>query len=70
MSRDTHTALVAVQAQCRECAWTSEARNAVGVAARHHDAHGHTVDVDVTRSITYGDPNAAPPGQLQIGDPA
>lgn len=66
MSRDTTTALLAVAAQCQECAWASESRNAVGVAARHHDAHGHTVTVEVTRSITYGDPNAVPPGQLQL----
>ncbi len=34
--------------------------NAQGVAARHHDATGHTTWVDVYMSITYGDKNNAP----------
>jgi len=31
--------------------------NAQGVAARHHDATGHTTWADVTLMIRYGDDN-------------
>ena len=49
-----------VIAGCFQCngsdaLWTSP--NAQGVAARHHDATGHTTWVDVNLSITYGDKN-------------
>lgn len=51
---------------CFECngsdaIWTSA--NAQGVAARHHDATGHTTWVDITMSIRYGarSAGAAPP---------
>lgn len=47
-----------VFAGCFECNgheqiwWT---KNAQGVAARHHDATGHTTWVEVNMSIKYGD---------------
>lgn len=68
MSRQTTSGLIAVRAECQGCPWSSEARNAVGNAAKHHDATGHTVNVDVTRAITYGDPSAPPPGQDRLVD--
>lgn len=47
-----------VFAGCFECngsdfIWSS--KNAQGVAARHHDATGHTTWVEVNMSIKYGD---------------
>lgn len=47
-----------VSAGCHQCGgteplWTG--KNAQGVAARHHDATGHTTWVDVYMTITYGE---------------
>lgn len=41
-----------VQCHGGDCHWFG--KNAQGVAARHHDATGHTVIVDVHMSIRYG----------------
>ena len=47
-----------VRAGCFDC-WGSDAHwtsnNAQAVAARHHDATGHSTWVDVGMSIRYGD---------------
>lgn len=56
-----------VLAECQGCSWTSAAPNALGNAARHHDAHGHRVLTTVTVRITYGD-SAPPPGQVELDD--
>lgn len=40
-------------ASCDDCGWELHSRNALGVAARHHDATGHTVRVEVIRSVIY-----------------
>ena len=49
-------------AGCFDC-WGSDghwfAKNAQGVAARHHDATGHTTWADVTLSIQYGEKSDA-----------
>lgn len=66
MSRDTRSIVTDVIAECRGCPWESTAGNALGNAARHHDASGHVVAVSITRLVTYGDPSATPPGQLTI----
>lgn len=47
-----------LSAGCFQCngslpLWTQ--KNAQGVAARHHDATGHTTWVDVNMGIRYGD---------------
>ena len=47
-----------VSAGCFECHGSDpmwRGPNAQGVAARHHDAHGHTTWCDVYMSIRYGD---------------
>ena len=47
-----------VFAGCFECKGSEAiwwAKNAQGVAARHHDATGHTTWVEVAMSIKYGD---------------
>lgn len=55
--RNTYTSRT-LFAGCFECSG-SEARwfgpNSQGVAARHHDATGHTTWVDIAMSIRYGD---------------
>ena len=40
-------------ASCEDCGWELHGHNALGVAARHHDATGHTVHVEVVRSVVY-----------------
>lgn len=68
MSRDTNAATLAAAADCQACPWRTTGNGALGNAARHHDATGHAVTVDVTRRITYGDPTAAAPGQTSLLD--
>lgn len=46
--------LVHALAQCRHCDKSWESRNAMGVAARHHQATGHTVIVEVCYAHFYG----------------
>ena len=59
VARGTATTLSEVLAECQGCAWTSTTRNSLGLAARHHDATGHVVRTDVTRTVVYGDTDAA-----------
>jgi len=66
MSRPTSSTLHTIDAACAGCNWTSQARNALATAALHHDHTGHTININLTRRITYGDPHATPPGQLTI----
>lgn len=51
--RTTHTGILGIVAECRDCGWVSEAKNATGNAARHADATGHEVHVVQTVGITY-----------------
>lgn len=57
MARDTRTGLADVRAGCFTCAgleamWTG--KNAMGVAARHHDSTGHPTWCDQLISVRYG----------------
>ncbi len=38
--------LVAAMAWCQDCKWTAESRNAMGIAAIHHNKTGHYVIVE------------------------
>lgn len=51
--RTTHTGLAGASAECMDCAWELEARNALGSAARHADTYGHTVHVKQTNTVIY-----------------
>jgi hypothetical protein len=42
--------------QCNGSESIWHGKNAQGVAARHHDAHGHTTWVAVSMMVWYGDP--------------
>lgn len=66
MSRQTTTSTTRLEARCLACQWTTSANNGLGNAARHHDATGHPVHVEVDRTITYGNPAAPPPGQTTM----
>ena len=68
MVRQAHTQTIRLDAHCRDCEWKTEAHNGMGNAARHHDATGHTVLVEVDRLVVYGDPSTVPPGQTSLLD--
>ena len=57
--RVRYTGITAVIAGCRVCSpdgsATWESKNAQAVAARHHDATGHTTWVNSILSIQYGE---------------
>jgi len=66
--RPTSAGLLGVNALCRECGWHSQARNAQGNAARHYDATKHTVDVESTMAVTYGNTDASHPHEREGGE--
>lgn len=51
--RTTHSGVLGVVAECRDCDWESEAKNALGNAAQHADRTGHTVHVEQMIGVTY-----------------
>lgn len=52
-------------AECRECPWRCEEKNALAVGARHHDSTGHFVYIEQTRFVQYGE-DKPPPGQMTL----
>lgn len=46
--------------QCNGNEYIWDAKNAQGVAARHHDATGHTTWVEVHMGIRYGEDKEPP----------
>lgn len=66
MTRETTTSRASYSATCLGCGWKSSAVNAMGNAARHHDATGHPVTVDTARTVFFGDPDTPHPGQTTI----
>jgi len=54
--------LIRAYAVCCDCGWELEARNAMGVAAKHHYKTGHEVQVEMTYSQIFGyNPNRYKP---------
>lgn len=43
------------EAWCWECGFHTHGKNALGLAAQHHDRTGHYITIDVSGSISYGD---------------
>lgn len=62
MSAGTYTGILGVIAECRDCGWSSEARNAMGNAKQHADRYGHNVWVEQTIGVSYNDPRARTEG--------
>lgn len=54
MSRKTFSGLLDISADCEDCSWKSNARNALGSAAQHSDKYGHFVRVEQTIGVAYG----------------
>lgn len=69
MSRQTTVGRADYFVECHGCDWTASTANAMGLAARHHDATGHAVRIETNRVVIYGDPRAPAPGQeaLELG---
>lgn len=53
MTRNYWTTINQYVAHCQDCGWECEARNALGLAAQHHDKTKHTVHVDLYKTIVY-----------------
>lgn len=56
-------------AECQDCDWSLNARNALGAAARHYDATLHSVVVTCERTVYYGRGPGEPrviPGQTAL----
>lgn len=69
MRRPTATGVTAAHAECQECNWRTDRRNAIGNAARHHDATGHYVEVEQVISVAYGaEPGPEDHGQITIDE--
>lgn len=45
--------ILEVMATCRDCGWESEAKNAMGNAARHASRTGHWVDVTQALGVSF-----------------
>lgn len=43
-------------ARCKDCSWRTDAGNAQGAAALHHDRTGHTVETERKQVTTYETP--------------
>lgn len=55
MRRETTVVPAVYLAECQDCGWMSGwSRNALGLAAQHHDRTGHLVRCGVERAIYYG----------------
>lgn len=55
MNRETTVIPAVYMAECQECGWMSGwSRNAMGLAAQHHDRTRHLVRVGVDRAVYFG----------------
>ncbi len=53
MKIDTFTGIVHRHAQCLDCGWTNQQKNALPTAKLHAMRYGHEVSVEQTLSVTY-----------------
>lgn len=60
--------LIHALATCSDCGKRWESRNAMGVAARHHQSTGHTVVVEVAYAHRYGESRHKRSGPGEKGD--
>lgn len=52
--RPTKSRVVRARADCQSCGWGRMGKNALGLAARHHDDTGHRVVARQEIEVTYG----------------
>lgn len=60
MARAKWTTKPDYMAECQDCEFYQAGRQALGSAARHHDATGHVLRVNVESAVYYGEDR---PGQ-------
>lgn len=68
--REARSRIVSARGGCRDCLagiWTG--KNAMAVAARHHDATGHRTYCDQVLEVRYGPAEAAGGGQIDLFEP-
>lgn len=41
------------RAECEDCGWTLDAKNAIGVAAQHARRYGHKVRVEIESFVRF-----------------
>lgn len=64
----THWNFLAI---CDECDWNVDAKNGLGLAAKHCRATGHLVRVEQTRTLIYGEERpGAKEGRAPVRRPA
>lgn len=52
--KNSYTGILGCHAECEDCDFKVESKNALGTAARHADAHpDHTVHVEQVLGVTY-----------------
>lgn len=59
MSRQSRTVIVEAHGGCDRCAAKFDGKNALAVAALHHDRTRHPVWVEQTQRTHYGDAKSA-----------
>ena len=52
--RDRRARVQDIAAECRGCHWRANSANTLAIAAQHHDATGHEVQVVQTIVVVYG----------------
>lgn len=61
-----HSELLEVLAECQDCPWRADSRNAAGLAPQHAKFHDHQVVVTQTMKTTYERPHDQPRAQLSL----
>lgn len=51
--RNTYTGVIAAMAECHDCGWQSEARNAMGNGNQHARRTGHHVTCEQVVSVAW-----------------
>lgn len=52
--RSRKSGVIHAYAECQTCGVVYDSRNALGLAAQHHDKTGHTINTEQCISVTYG----------------
>jgi len=52
--RETRSGVTDASAICVDCSWSADGRNAIGIAAQHHDRTGHSVEWQQIITGCYG----------------
>ena len=42
-------------AECHDCDFLQEGKNALGISAQHHDRTGHRISIEIRTTVMYGD---------------